>query len=332
MRISPRRGSATWDCDLLTCFRREETTAREHILHHRDRNNRCSPSRPQAAIDLSMPPISRATIVPRACFLAGLALAEYALRRQTRRVKKRRRTTSAEILKRDYRLHNSFSQQFQTISKHLDRSSFKRLFRMSRSAFMKLFSCARPYFPKLLQKRSAYRRETLPVDVRLAATLRVLAGAEVVDVALNFGIGVATVYHIFHEVVKKLDRVLQFPKLARSHHRLRNIALKFKLSRSQNSPLDGCVGALDGICITIAKPDRESNPAFFSVERDTTRYLCKQYVTLTTFFVMLLVSVEAQHTMHWQTRFQGLWRKWRRVCWGFCSGQQGTRPIVLQNG
>lgn len=64
---------------------------------------------------------------------------------------------------------------------------------MSPSAFLKLLTCAPPYFPKLFQKRSAYRRGTLPVDVRLAATLLVLAVAEFVDVALKFWIGVGTV-------------------------------------------------------------------------------------------------------------------------------------------
>ena len=45
-------------------------------------------------------------------------------------------------------------------------------------------------------------------------------------------------------MVRKLDRLLQFPKLPRSHHRLKNIAMKFKFSRSQNSPLDGCAIAI----------------------------------------------------------------------------------------
>lgn len=78
-----------------------------------------------------------------------------------------------------------------------------------------------------------------------------------------FGIGVATVYHVFHDVIKKLDRLLQFTNLQQSGEALHEIARKFKLSRSQPSLLDGCVGALDGICIKMAKPDKECNPAFF---------------------------------------------------------------------
>ena len=72
--------------------------------------------------------------------------------------------------------------------------------------------------------------------------------------------------------------------------------MKFKLARSENIALEGCVGALDVICMKIAKPNREINPAFFTVTRDNTRCPCKD-LTLTTFLDMPLVSVDELHTL-----------------------------------
>lgn len=108
-----------------------------------------------------------------------------------------------------------------------------------------------------------YTSATLPTDVRLAATLRILAGAEVLDVGLTYKIACGTVYDILHDTVEALDKVLQFQKIPRSTEGLSEVARGFKLSRSQVSPLDGCVGALDGICIKMRQPLRESFPASF---------------------------------------------------------------------
>ena len=63
-----------------------------------------------------------------------------------------------------------------------------------------------------------------------------------------------------------LDKVLSFPKLPTTEEGLHGVARGFKTSRKHTSPLDGCVGALGGICIKIAKPDRGSNPAFLLPE------------------------------------------------------------------
>ena len=96
--------------------------------------------------------------------------------------------------------------------------------------------------------------------------------------------------------------------------------MNFKVWRSQNSPFDGFFGALEGIYITISKSEREYDPAFLTVARDNTRYRCKHYVTLTTFFDMPLVPLEALHTTHSRKQFQDLRRKLRVICWELSSG------------
>ena len=113
------------------------------------------------------------------------------------------------------------------------------------------------------QLETAYRSATIPIDVRLAITLRVLAGAEVLDVAPAYCIVCGTVYNILHGTVRVFDTVLQFPRLPRPREELEKVARGFKPSRSQLNPLDGCVGALDGICIKMRQPPRDCNPASF---------------------------------------------------------------------
>jgi len=83
------------------------------------------------------------------------------------------------------------------------------------------------------------------------------------DISAHYELGNKTVYVVFHEMCLVLDKVLHFPKLPKTEAELTKVAQSFKVSRKAVSPLDGCVGALDGICIKIAKPDKANNPAFF---------------------------------------------------------------------
>ena len=166
-----------------------------------------------------------------------------------------------------------------------------------------------PYFQQQLQRGSNYKRETLPTDIRLAITLRILEGAEFLDVSLSFAIGISTTYTIFHKMVWVLDKVLSFPKLPTTEEGLHGVARGFKTSRRHTSPLDGCVGALNGICIKIAKPDRGSNPAFFIAARDITQSLSKRFVTPTKFLDMHPVFVEVLLTIRWEMNFLVSWRK-----------------------
>ena len=55
-------------------------------------------------------------------------------------------------------------------------------------------------------------------------------------------------------------RLKGFPK---SQAGLRAIERGFQTSRKDVSPLSGCVGALDGICVKIKKPEAVENPAMF---------------------------------------------------------------------
>ena len=85
---------------------------------------------------------------------------------------------------------------------------------------MKLFSKLQPHMTRQDRCETGYRSATIPTDVRLAVTFRVLAGAEVLDVALTYSIACVTVYNILHGTVRVLDTVLQFPRLPRPRQEL----------------------------------------------------------------------------------------------------------------
>ena len=93
--------------------------------------------------------------------------------------------------------------------------------------------------------------------------LRILAGAEVLDISDNFGVGYYTSYSILHDTVEVMACILRFPKLPRFEECIPKTARDFKISRTQFNPLDKCVGARDGICIKLKKPKHESITASF---------------------------------------------------------------------
>ena len=134
---------------------------------------------------------------------------------------------------------------------------------MTRPAFWSLTQRLRPALCKPVQCNTGHRRATIEEDVRLGLTLRILAGAEILDVCTVFKIGNSTAYAILHDTVDVMNKIPRFPKLPRSEDELHKIWRAFKTSRSQFSPLDGCVGALDGICMKLTKPRNDNIPASF---------------------------------------------------------------------
>ena len=123
------------------------------------------------------------------------------------------------------------------------------------------------------------------------------AGAEVLDISHNFGIGYFTAYYILHDTVEVMNSVFLFPKLPCSEAGMQKTAMDFKISRSQISPLDECVGALDGICRKLKNQRMRVYQLLFTAVRATTRFRSKRYAMLTTCFVMRPVFAVVPHTI-----------------------------------
>jgi hypothetical protein len=154
-------------------------------------------------------------------------------------------------------------QTFVHLQQALSHTEFTRVFRMSQSTFLALL--------RILQRdltrdmRMALRSSGGRVEpaVRLALTIRMLAGASYLDMMLVFRIASSTVYDVFHSTVTSITRRISMPGLSVDRSDLHRLALAFTCSRQPPSPLYGCVGAVDGICIEIQKPPDEFGPRAF---------------------------------------------------------------------
>ena len=126
---------------------------------------------------------------------------------------------------------------------------FKLRYRLGKSAFAKLSHKIRPL---VARKASWAGRPTIPVDVALSATLRWLAGGSYLDVADMHGIHQSTFYVLIWRVIDAINIVekFEFP-----YHDVEKLtAIERGFYARNGGTLKGCVGAIDGIAVTICKP------------------------------------------------------------------------------
>ena len=94
------------------------------------------------------------------------------------------------------------------------------------------------------------------VEIKLAITIRMLAGASYLDLILSYGIKSAEVYKIFHECKDWINLSFKFPLVdyikTEDLEALRGISDDFS-SRS-NGVFTGCIGAIDGLAVRIRCP------------------------------------------------------------------------------
>ena len=187
-------------------------------------------------------------------------------------------------------------QDFQ--SKLTDRQ-FRRYFRMSRNCFAylraKIESDAgeqtvksKMYLTNLKDSKSAkdqskahahnnlHKKPTggfISREVKLAITLRILAGGSYLDMALLYETGESYSHLIFHDVIENWiidDRLVKINGIdfVNDEERLEKVALQFACL--SGGLLTGCIGAIDGWIVKIRKPslrDGVSNPGSFSAGR-----------------------------------------------------------------
>ena len=152
---------------------------------------------------------------------------------------------------------------FKKTVKVLGPEKFKKSFRMSYPTFKLLLSQVRDLLHRPLKRGTEYRRCKVPPEIRLAITLRILGGGSYIDLMLAYHIEECTIRRIFHQTCDVLTSRLQLKRFPKTMAGMRQIARNFQSSRRGTNPLPGCVGALDGICIKIKKPQPCENPAMF---------------------------------------------------------------------
>ncbi|CDF34036.1 unnamed protein product [Chondrus crispus] len=112
------------------------------------------------------------------------------------------------------------------------------------------------------------RRTTVPADIRLSITLRIMAGADVWDLVAVFQVKLSTIYRVLESAISALNTVLKLPGLPKTLQDLHRFAMQFKTSLKSPNPLNECVGALGGLAIKIKKPREEGNPAVYYSQKD----------------------------------------------------------------
>jgi DDE superfamily endonuclease len=142
-----------------------------------------------------------------------------------------------------------------TVVRDLSEGEFRRVFRMERCTFSSLLTIL---LPDLLLDVSMGMRSSggrIEPEIRLALTLRMLAGASYLDTVMLFAISRSSCYAVFHDTISSILSRLKMPGLPFDDiQNLDALSQEFSESRLHANPLVGCVGAVDGIAVKIAKP------------------------------------------------------------------------------
>ena len=106
-------------------------------------------------------------------------------------------------------------------------------------------------------------------EVKLALTLRLLAGGSYLDMCLLYEVVSTYAYKIFHFVIQEWildDRLVKINGVEYMQDRVRLEEVARQYSQHSGGLLNGCIGAIDGWIVRIKKPsklDNVSNPGSF---------------------------------------------------------------------
>ena len=126
---------------------------------------------------------------------------------------------------------------------------------MSEAAFGLLLSEMQDLINKSFKAATEYRRSTVPPAIRQGITLRILAGESYFVLVLAYQVAKITLHEVFHSTCEALVMRLRLKGFPTRGAGLRSIAKRFANSRKCLNPLSSCVGAVDGICVKIRKPE-----------------------------------------------------------------------------
>lgn len=131
---------------------------------------------------------------------------------------------------------------------------FKRMFRMTAARFKKLLSLLMKHFTP---DESKIRKGTLPIkaELWLGMALRYLAGGNFSDIWPLFGVSLHSLYRFIWKTVDAINTELPMGIDFSDKLRLQALEMGFR-SKSSRQFFEGCIGAIDGIQISIKKPQK----------------------------------------------------------------------------
>ena len=137
-------------------------------------------------------------------------------------------------------------------------AEFRRIFWMSRESFGVILSRVRERIKKDERRALNGACGVVPPELRLAMMLRFLAGASYLDIGWVYGVHRSTLYAVIWETIEVINETLSLVFDASDETQMISLADGFMKRGRVGSHLYGCVGALDGICVKIARPSRSS--------------------------------------------------------------------------
>ena len=139
---------------------------------------------------------------------------------------------------------------------------FTRRYRLDKDNFARVLKAIRPDI-------KGQRSDTTPPEVKLACTLRFLAGGSYLDVADIHRVSEAALYSFVHEVIAAINNCPDFdlplPHLLEDPaERLKPLVAAYNAKSCTGDYPAGCFtgafGAIDGLCIKIEKPRVAAKP------------------------------------------------------------------------
>ena len=145
----------------------------------------------------------------------------------------------------------------------LSNKVFRRMFRCHKSSFRKLVRIIKSNTDPVEFKSEQWlinhneHNNAISGEVKIACTIRMLAGASYLDLLLSYKISQCMLYDIFHQTIDWINKSFNFPLLRyikeENTEALLDIADYF--SERSEGVINGCIGALDGVAIRIRSPN-----------------------------------------------------------------------------
>jgi len=241
----------------------------------------------------SLPPHKKNRILAAALLANGICKTMHEQNRASRallldfylkeRAKEKHHYRKSKAAKNRRRRQRKSWKQFQA---SLNNRQFRRTFRMSRACFQHLcdrieqnvgdtklkgeeflsrMKEGRIGHEKLRKMNRAHEKDTggfISGEIKLALTLRMLAGGSYLDLSLLYEVGCTYAYDIFHDVIANWicdDRLVHIncAEYLNNEERMRNVAREFAVG--SGGILAGCIGALDGWLVKILKPNKDKD-------------------------------------------------------------------------
>jgi hypothetical protein len=178
------------------------------------------------------------------------------LRRKIERYADKRRNGNAKSTrmrsKNSVRSHEYGMKQL----REMPDEEFRRMFRVTREGFNELLLKVQPLLERNKQKGINSSGRYIPASIKLAATLRWLAGGSYLDICTIFGLAKKSFYndnYVLWPTMEAIDATL-IMGFSCSEEDLAATAAEF--ASMSNGVMTGCVSALDGWVVKTRQPTR----------------------------------------------------------------------------